>query len=126
MTSDTPLPLFVAIMAAGNLLIVDGPSQRDMCAAVSGRTADVRLRNCRRHQGRLQGLPTADFLAEPGYLVAVRAVADARLDPGRGGLDKTWAVCLALAVFIALIAWSASMPVRGIPDRIAGTYPVLR
>ncbi len=42
------------------------------------------------------------------------------------GLTKTWSVCLAPAVLIALIAWSLSMPVRGIPDRIAGTYPVPR
>ena len=42
------------------------------------------------------------------------------------GLAKTWSLCLSLAVLIALIAWSVSMPGRGIPDRIAGTYPVPR
>ena len=42
------------------------------------------------------------------------------------GLAITWSVYLALALVIALVAWSASMPERGIPDRLAGTYPVPR
>jgi uncharacterized RDD family membrane protein YckC len=42
------------------------------------------------------------------------------------GLTITWSVYLVLALLIALVAWSASLPKRGIPDRIAGTYPVLR
>jgi len=42
------------------------------------------------------------------------------------GLEITWAACVSLAVTIALIAWSVSMPGRGIPDRLAGTYPVPR
>jgi hypothetical protein len=41
-------------------------------------------------------------------------------------LGATWSICLVLAVLIACIAWSVSMPVRGIPDRIVGTYPVPR
>ena len=42
------------------------------------------------------------------------------------GLAITWSVCLALALVTALVAWSASMPERGILDRLAGTYPVPR
>ncbi len=46
------------------------------------------------------------------------------------GLAITWSLhlslYLSLAVFVGLIAWSLSMPVRSIPDRIAGTYPVPR
>jgi len=42
------------------------------------------------------------------------------------GLAIAWSLCLVLALAIALVAWSASMPKRGIPDRIAGTYPVPR
>lgn len=36
------------------------------------------------------------------------------------------AVYSVLAILIALVVWSASMPERGLPDRIAGTYLVLR
>ena len=43
-----------------------------------------------------------------------------------GGLAIAWSVYLVLALSIALVAWSVSMPVRGIPDRLAGTYPVPR
>ena len=42
------------------------------------------------------------------------------------GLANTWSPYLVLALVIALVAWSASMPGRGIPDRLAGTYPVPR
>ena len=42
------------------------------------------------------------------------------------GLERLWSMCFSLAFFTALIAWSALMPVRGLPDRIAGTYPVPR
>jgi hypothetical protein len=42
------------------------------------------------------------------------------------GLEKTWSLCLSLAVLLAIITWSAWMPRRGIPDRIAGTYPIPR
>jgi hypothetical protein len=41
-----------------------------------------------------------------------------------GGIAQTWSMYLSMAVLIAIVAWSVSMPVRGIPDRIAGTYPV--
>jgi hypothetical protein len=42
------------------------------------------------------------------------------------GLAITWSLYIGMAVLIAIIAWSAWMPRRGIPDRIAGTYPVPR
>ncbi len=42
------------------------------------------------------------------------------------GLGIAWLLYLVLALAVALVAWSASMPGRGIPDRIAGTYPVPR
>jgi hypothetical protein len=42
------------------------------------------------------------------------------------GLELTFSVYLVLALLIALIAWSAWMPERGIPDRLAGTYLVPR
>jgi uncharacterized RDD family membrane protein YckC len=42
------------------------------------------------------------------------------------GLDPTMSVYLVLALMVALIAWSAWMPVRGIPDRLVGTYLVPR
>ena len=42
------------------------------------------------------------------------------------GLAIAWSVYLVLALLIALVTWSASMSKRGIPDRIAGTYPVPR
>ena len=42
------------------------------------------------------------------------------------GLTKIWSLCIMLAFLIAIIAWSLWMPRRGIPDRIAGTYPVPR
>jgi hypothetical protein len=43
-----------------------------------------------------------------------------------GGLPKAWSLCLVLALAAGLVAWSASMPGRGISDRLAGTYPVPR
>ena len=42
------------------------------------------------------------------------------------GLANTWSLYLVFAMLIALVAWSVSMPERGIPDRLAGTYPVPR
>jgi hypothetical protein len=42
------------------------------------------------------------------------------------GLDPTLSVCLVVALMIALIAWSAWLPERGFPDRLAGTYLVPR
>jgi hypothetical protein len=33
---------------------------------------------------------------------------------------------VALALLIGLVTWSTSMRERGIPDRLAGTYPVPR
>jgi len=42
------------------------------------------------------------------------------------GLDETWSLYLVLALLVAVIVRSVSMPVRGIPDRLAGTYPVPR
>lgn len=41
-------------------------------------------------------------------------------------LGTTWSICLLLALLTAVVTWSVSMPERGIPDRIAGTYPVPR
>ena len=42
------------------------------------------------------------------------------------GLGIGPAALIAVALSIALIAWSISMPGRGIPDRLAGAYPVPR
>jgi hypothetical protein len=45
---------------------------------------------------------------------------------GMCGLALASSFSLALVLSIALVAWSASMSARGIPDRLAGTYPVPR
>jgi hypothetical protein len=42
------------------------------------------------------------------------------------GPGHKWLVCLLLAALIALVASSLNMPKRGIPDRLSGTFPVLR
>lgn len=40
------------------------------------------------------------------------------------GMAITWSVSISVVLLIAAIVWSVSLPERGIPDRLAGTYPV--
>jgi len=42
------------------------------------------------------------------------------------GLAVPWSFYLLLVLLIGLVAWSVSLPERGIPDRLARTYPVPR
>jgi len=122
-----PLPVFIISIALGNFLVLMViPSM--ICALLfrGGLLMyifgiEVVTKNGFR-ASRLRTLWRSLVTWSPCVLLLMLVVFLAEV----AGLEKTWSLCLSLAVLIVIIAWSAWMPRRGIPDRIAGTYPVPR
>ncbi len=126
--NDGPVPLraMILVMAVGNFMVfVPIPSvicailfRRGLLMFIFGISLVTKDGS---RVSRLRALWRSLVIWSPCVPLPILIVLMAVVGPARA-----WPVYILLAALIALVAWSLSMPRRSIPDRLSGTFPVLR